>query len=260
MSIQSKRILRSQPSRQTNLLVAILTGMERHFWIHPELLHVCLAMTRWQQETGSVLRLTNIHAKTPIDDARNIAVQNMLDCGAEWLLQIDNDVVPPANILAVFDDIGARKVVGFPSAMEHVHGEIVFNVGTRKEGPLVELQMSIPAGWSEVQLVGSGCLLIHRDVFLALTDPWFECPRELVTKNRQHGGEDFTFCDKARAKGFPVWTHAGFACKHYHTVDLLQMMSAVPRALQEYHEALSRHLGRALPTPADLRKESVHGR
>lgn len=91
-------------AKPTSVLVAILTGFERHYWLHPDLLHVCLRMLQWQQETGSALALTNIHGKTPVDAARNIAVKKALEMGVEWLLQIDNDVVPRQNILAVLQE------------------------------------------------------------------------------------------------------------------------------------------------------------
>lgn len=259
MSIQNVRLQQPKPQKKTSILVAILTGFERHHWLHPDLLHVCLNMIRWQQETGSNVAFTNIHGKVPVDAARNIAVKQALDMGVDWLLQIDNDVVPRHNILAVLQDIGNRKIVGMPCPMEYRNGAPpCWCVAERRDNDFFELKAFIPQGWSQVQLVGSGCILVHRDVFLSLDDPWFECPREYIIRQRQHAIEDFTFCEKASAKGFSIWTHSGFACRHYHTVDLLQMMESIPQALAAYHDALTLKFGGPVPFPGELEGFSVH--
>jgi hypothetical protein len=235
---------------KTSIMVAVLTGAERHYWIHPELMQSLVRMPLWQMETGSSLAVTTIHGKSPVAAARNEAVEQMLKLGVEWLLQIDNDTVPPLNILGVLESIGDRKIVGCPTPMEYGPGKTVFNVGHRVEDK-VQLYKSISDGWSTVEVVGSGCLLVHRDVFLSLNDPWFE-HRE-VTKLRAHANEDFYFCEKARVKGFQVWINSNFICKHYHTIEMLQLMREVPQALEKYHRELSSTLGQRVPTPNDLK-------
>lgn len=229
-NMQSYRMRRSV----TSLCVAILTGAERHNWIHPHLLMTCMRMPVWQQETGSQLFLTTVHGKTPVDFARNVAVQEMRKANAEWLLQIDNDVAPPMNVLAILETIGNRKIVGLPCPIEYEGGlgfistgKFSLNVATQRGNDLHELHLMTAPGWSEVDDVGSGCLLVHRDVFAALKEPWFECSR----KSGYVAGEDFGFCDKARAAGFSVWTHGDFPCRHYKTVDLSECLRATTQAL-----------------------------
>jgi hypothetical protein len=235
---------------KTSIMVAVLTGHERHFWIHPDLMTALVRMPLWQMETGSSLAVTTIHGRTPVAAARNQAVEKMLKLGVEWLLQIDNDTVPPPNILGVLESIGNRKIVGFPTPMEYEPGKTCFNVAHKGEGGY-EGYKEIPEGWSTAAWVGSGCLLVHRDVFVALSDPWFE-HRDVITL-RSHMKEDSYFCEKACEKGFQVWTNSNFICKHYHTVELLQMMSEVPETLKKYHQALSSTLGHSVPTPNDLK-------
>jgi hypothetical protein len=235
---------------KTSIMVAVLTGTERHYWIHPDLMLALVRMPLWQVETGSQLAVATIHGRTPVAAARNEAVERMLKLGVEWLLQIDNDTVPPLNILGALESIGDRKIVGFPTPMEYEQGKTSFNAGHRVGGRPVELYKSIPDGWSTAGIVGSGCLLVHRDVFRSLNDPWFE-HRDVKTL-RAHADEDFYFCDKAREKGFEVWINSNFICRHYHTVDLYKMMAEVPQALAKYHQGLSNALGRTMPTPNDL--------
>lgn len=205
---------------KTDVYVALLTGRERNSWIHPELLMTCLRMMLWQKETGSAVRLATVHGASPVDAARNIAVEQMLDAGAEWILQIDNDVVPPQNVLSVLDDIGDRRIVGLPCPFEPQAGDIALAMGM-KHGDLYH-PIRITQGWAQVDVVGAACLLVHRDVFRAVPKPWFECS----IQNGSYCNEDFNLCNKARDKGFSVWTHFGFPCKHYKTVDLARYFNA----------------------------------
>lgn len=59
----------------------------------------------------------------------------------------------------------------------------------------------------EVRSLGFGCILVRADVVRAIPRPWFqvELSTELdATGAEKHRSEDRTFCDKARAAGFPI--------------------------------------------------------
>jgi len=56
--------------------------------------------------------------------------------------------------------------------------------------------------------VGGGCLLVHRRVFEAIKDPWFECAKGTVA------GEDFDFSRKVQMAGFKIFADPGVLCGH----------------------------------------------
>jgi GT2 family glycosyltransferase len=208
---------------KTSIFVAILTGRERVYWVHPDLLLTCMRMPVWQQKTGSNLTVSIVNSVTPVDAARNTAVKYLLESGAEWLLQIDNDVVPPQNVLNILDTIEDRKIVGLPCGIEKSPGEMTLALANRLEhSECLESYTGMPQGWAKIDVVGTGCFLAHRDVFSAIAYPWYECR----VVDGFHTLEDFTFCDKARAAGFEIWTHSGFPCGHYKTVDITRHMIA----------------------------------
>lgn len=225
MNVQSVP-LRTAPRKKTSVMVAILTGRERHFWLNPELLGVCMRMIFWQNETKSRMEFRMINSFTPVDAARNEAVKQLLQSNNEWLLQIDNDVVPPPNVLAILDDIADRKIVGLPCGIEKRPGELTLALGHKvrsesSENPY-ESYTGLPSGWAQIDVMGTGCFFTHRDVYSAIAYPWYEC----YVSNTAHTGEDFSFCDKARDAGFTIWTHSSFPCAHFKTVDLTQHMVA----------------------------------
>jgi hypothetical protein len=96
-----------------------------------------------------------------------------------------------------------------------------------KENGERELVWTMPesTGLQEVGSVGMGVMMIKREVFEALAEPWFETPWRM--DKRGYIGEDVFFCQKAAAAGFKIWIdhdvskeigHIGtFEFKHDHT-------------------------------------------
>jgi hypothetical protein len=96
-----------------------------------------------------------------------------------------------------------------------------------KENGERELVWTMPesTGLQEVGSVGMGVMLIKKNVFAALAEPWFETPWRM--DKRGYIGEDVYFCQKAAAAGFKIWIdhdvskeigHIGtFEFKHDHT-------------------------------------------
>jgi len=112
---------------------------------------------------------------------------------ATHLLFLDTDMVFPADTLTRLlahdkDIVGAtysRRVPPFHALTvteedEHIH---------------------VTAGLRQVKLMPTGCLLIRLGVFNALAKPYFN----LVAEGDQLRGEDYYFCEKARAAGFELW-------------------------------------------------------
>lgn len=57
------------------------------------------------------------------------------------------------------------------------------------------------AGCREVARVGGAGMLVRREVFEQMPEPWFEFGQLDATSL----SEDFYFCDKARSQGYTVW-------------------------------------------------------
>ncbi len=127
----------------------------------------------------------------------------------EWQLTIDSDMTPrpetALQLLTVAKQTGADIVSAlcfdrhvFLPAFQAVPGE------TPYPETLAELR-----GVLEVARVGLGCCLIRRRVFEALEAPWFRHPPALPGS-----GEDYDFCDRARAAGFRIVVDLNLECGH----------------------------------------------
>jgi hypothetical protein len=71
-------------------------------------------------------------------------------------------------------------------------------------------------GLQEVDMMGAGCLLVRRDVFERLSPPWFDFTINQETDAIIHS-EDTSFCEQARAAGFPLLLDGDVQCEHVAT-------------------------------------------
>lgn len=60
----------------------------------------------------------------------------------------------------------------------------------------------------EADALGTGCMLIKREVLEAVGYPWFKCHEGTP------GGEDFYFCERAKEHGYGVWGDFSVQCNH----------------------------------------------
>lgn len=152
----------------------------------------------------------------PFDVMRNSACTDALAGGFQWLMFLDDDVIPPADAVS--------------RLMRH-HQDIVSGLYFRRQEPICPVAMKIDAEgksqwvttWSppecilEIDLVGAGCLLIHRRVLERVPPPWFdwEIGKEpAAPRGRGAMSEDFVFCMNAKRAGFKVMLDTSIRCEH----------------------------------------------
>ena len=130
---------------------------------------------------------------------------------AEYLFFVDDDMLFPPNalvkLLAHHEPIVgglyfARQAPYLPIAYRHVEGNQW--IATTK----------YQAGLQVVDAIGTGCLLIRRDVLEKLERPYFEFSDRM--------GEDMYFCDKAKQLGYTVLLDGDVKCKHLAILEVTE--------------------------------------
>ena len=161
-----------------------------------------------------------------IAQARTTVVDTFLTTRAQWLLQIDSDMVfEPADILTLLSAADAQTspiigalVVGTNQGAESFEAE----AGWRVPGGIGWIAPQRAAGLVQVDFVGAGALLVHRRVYEHLAtlyprpQPWFA----EVARRGQVYGEDGEFCYRAQTAGYPIHVHADVRLGHVKTVVL----------------------------------------
>ena len=165
----------------------------------------------------------------PVDSNRNSIGKKLLETDNEWLLTIDSDIKPPPMVLEELLNHN-KKIVG-AVCWSSMGGE----KGGRWESfgiPYPVIMSKNPeGGWnvdrgvssSEERLVecdagSTACLLLHREVLEAIEPPWFRLQYD--EEGVCNAGEDFTFFDKVKAKGYGVYVDLALQCGHYKIVDI----------------------------------------
>lgn len=135
---------------------------------------------------------------TYIQASRNYLVEQLLESDGQWLAMIDDDHTFDRSILINLLDrhvpvVGAaavsRKppyyVCAYQPGVDHAMGIRDFD-----------------GIFQQVDAVGTGFIVIRREVFEALEPPWFEVGFDA---NGRNVSEDVTFCHRAREAGFSVY-------------------------------------------------------
>jgi len=138
--------------------------------------------------------------------ARNDGVRRARELGCDHILFLDSDMTFPRTTL--------HRLL--------VHREAIVGATYVKRvppfallGAALESHPTTDArGLTEMRRIPTGCLLIRLSVFDALAKPYFryvtdEAGGEIV-------GEDYVFCDCARAAGFRIWCDAALSLEIGH--------------------------------------------
>jgi hypothetical protein len=153
------------------------------------------------------------HGRT--DYVRNQAADKLLESSYTHILMLDSDHKHPPNIVQRL----ARHVVEDPS--RQIVGGLNFRRGEPYD-PLINVRQEdgsyiIPEEWDagliEVDIIGTGAVLISRSVFEEIGKPFFWYDYSHVDID-SYPSEDIAFCKKARGEGFRIWCDTTVVSPH----------------------------------------------
>lgn len=199
-------------SKKPKLLVTILN----QGWIRPELAdaqHMLLSDTR------ADVTVKHISIR-PSENARNTTVKMMREEGFDFLLTIDHDTIPKRNPIDLL--FLGLDVVGFACPQWNMTDPAypIYFVGMDKvEGGYAEHKNK--EGLQEVDAVGSGCLLMSREVLEKVKEPFLRKWEDGFAVT----GLDFFFCEKAKQEGFKVYCHYDYIADHMKELSLLDVLN-----------------------------------
>jgi len=200
-------------------------------WNYPRVL-VFIPLERTISYADSVLpQITQIAQRgadfiwseySPVAISRNKAAIQLLGTEFTHVLMLDLDHVHPADIVErlakwaiIYPDIqvvgglnyGRRPPYNPCIGIKNDKGEFTFPTKFEK-GKLLEVDM-----------LGTGCILINRTVFEDLTPPWFENDFSMW-ETGYYAGEDTVFSRRCREAGIRLFCDPDVTSPHidYHTV------------------------------------------
>ena|SRR5215469_330613 len=205
----------------------------------------------------------DIQVDTVVHRSRNMLAKRFLESGATYSLWIDCDIVPPmANSewfrwITMTESIpdeacrydvlnkllgNGKAMVGGVYASRRWMGQLVVQPEIRPrshEDKLLcnDLRKGTARGLAEVDWIGFGCALVHREVFLEIQRrfpqlaPTQEHAPWRYFQPEADEGEDEAFCKRAKACGIPIWLDTQLICGH---VGNMCFMPEHSRAIHAY--------------------------
>lgn len=183
-------------------------------------------LMRWQRD-GELSIYLFFPADKPIENNRNQIVKDFLahpEC--EWLLQIDDDIIPPndyLNLILHDKDIitgvcfAMRQNAIVPLILENEEKHMVFKedeIKPESDKLFNVMKINKLEGLVEVDSVGTGAILIHRRVFenpAMQKHPFRTLWNEDGTRKI---GQDLQFCRLAKENGYRIWVDTRYVCEH----------------------------------------------
>lgn len=149
-----------------------------------------------------------------VEAARRKLLKEFLDSGADYLLFLDDDIVPPADIVSSL----ARYRRDFVSAEYPIwdYGEVFSSASRKKEKSPSYQRVGLDEldGLQEVDACGLGACLISKALARkAFSKDCFSI--EYDDSGEVIKGEDYKFCECAKNLGYKIYVDFNVVCKHY---------------------------------------------
>jgi hypothetical protein len=214
--------------KKSSVFVCTFAGWERDGW-------PCTGLSVWLGELGvtralgkRVVQRHGLNNARPHDCARNLATKAFIESGCDWMLQLDNDMVPPANLLDMCDFAAPEMDIIVPK-FYCLSGNDPNVLKISLAWKLLPGQSSIPrnCSWVELEGAGTGAMFIRRKAFDVLKRPFFKFGYDANGFTVE--GEDEYFCRQARAAGLRIFGHTGFEVDHLHTISLSALARLIDR-------------------------------
>jgi len=184
-------------------------------FIHCEL---TLRLLQWSHDPTIDTKIRFYTHLSPLDNARNQAVKDFLEDYWDYLLFIDNDIIPPSDALPEL--LKANKEIIAPLCM---------TMKPDDDGKLFPIPVShrydknkqhrpyYGQGIEEVDYITGGCHLVKREVYEKLDRPYF------FTYHKNGVviySEDAVFSQQCQKLGYKLYTHYDLICKHIRQIDV----------------------------------------
>ena len=161
----------------------------------------------------SLFNITNL----PVDEARTNLVQQCLKNNCDYVLFIDDDVVPPIDGLVKLIEHIEKDHIDIISGDYPLKGDIIHSIHLQldEDGMVNELERInhksnlIKNNW----LIGLGFVLIDVNIFKQARPPWFLCHSK-NPNNQNSVNEDAHFSELCHQNGFNIYIDRDIKCLH----------------------------------------------
>lgn len=192
-------------------------------------LKLAISLARFTQMAGQhgiAVQIGSICGCSVVSRARNLLAQDLLESECDYMLFIDSDInFEPEAILRLMA-WGSDPRKGIVAAVPRTRSEDKVYITTLNYDDNGELTMN-GMGLVRADRVATAFMLIRREVVATMaaanpdwtyydkrSDRMVPCLFDFELTKEGYIGEDFLFCDRARALGFEVWIDPSITLGH----------------------------------------------
>lgn len=186
-----------------------------------KLAYTLAALMPMAMQHGISVKLGHVSGCSIITMARNMLVDQFLDSECTELLFIDSDVIAqPEDILRLMAQSGDKDITAGSYPRRAKDRKFFMDLYFDENN-----ELEFDGSMMRIQRVGTGFMLIRRNVIEHLAkkaDKYLgqdgvgqvASVFEFSMLDGKFVGEDYTFCDKARAEGYKVWLDVEISLPH----------------------------------------------
>lgn len=137
---------------------------------------------------------------TLIVNQRDQLADMALEAGSTHALWLDSDMMFPPDTVARLLSHDADIVAGNYVTRQYPHKTVAYSKLHDWRSYVIN---DTAKDLIEVEAVGMGCMLVKTAVMQQMKKPLFQTV--WVEQSQDHMGEDFYFCQQARALGYKIW-------------------------------------------------------
>lgn len=195
-------------------------------WLHKSVVHVLLKI----QHDRRYRYVITMPTERPYENNLHHCVNTFMDGAYDFWLNIDSDNPPRQNPLDLVEL--DKDIIGLPTPVWHFTdkstGERPVYWNAYDDAPKHDAfsEHMTREGLQRVAAVGTGCFLIARRVFEHPGMRQAPFARKCYRDGTVNKGNDLSFCERARARGFEVYCHYGYPCDHYAELELNEVVKA----------------------------------
>ena len=161
----------------------------------------------------------NENVKVRLVESRNLAREKVLKEGYDYLFCLDQDVIPPNNIIEMLIELNKEITSGVyyneftkynPTTKTIEKRKLPIAWVLNREGnALVPIREDIMNSGKviKVRTIGTGCILIHRNVLEKI---------KFRYQNDKDGMDDVFFCTDAVNLGYEIFVDTKIKCEHLY--------------------------------------------
>ena len=179
-----------------------------------------LSLIRWGKDGAEI----NVISGPLLDHCRNLAVRQFLKTKNKYFLFIDDDTIPNVKDLKKLMK-HKKDIIGgvYNCLLSRPNGTIITRPSAYTLIPdrmtLVDsVAVAFNTGLQSVVGMGTGYMMVKREVFEKIPEPWFDF-KWADNKHTAFLGEDIGFCMKASEQGIEMWCDTD--CTATHSKEVL---------------------------------------